>query len=377
MTPTNPAQGVQQWSTYSEILAQPDIWRSWAPVLTSQVAAMHAWLSAADHDTVWFCGAGTSAFIGESLAFYLNSHRSRTRFQAVASTDLVAQPQSFFQQHGKLLVVSFGRSGDSSESLGTLAVLDTLCPQADRMHITCNAQSALATRAVPGPGVLRTVILPPETEDSGFAMTSSYTTMLLSALACFDRQAPLPVSQALPQLADAADALFRYFAQHRSEPAYSCPERAVFLGSGVLRAAARESALKILELSAGRVATLWDSTLGFRHGPKAFVIEQSRVYVLVSNDPHTQRYDLDVAREVREQYGDQSVLTIGPAEAACDIPVPTVGNDAWSVVLYVLFAQFFATQWSHAMGLNVDNPFSAGNLTRVVSGVKLYLLSAD
>ena len=100
------------------------------------------------------------------------------------------------------------------------------------------------------------------------------------------------------------------------------------------------------------------------------------MHLLVSSDPHTQRYDLDVAQEIQRQFGAGALCTIGPASAGCDVALPVVGNDGWSVVLYVLYAQVMALQWSHAMGLHVDNPFASGNLTRVVRGVTLYPVQA-
>jgi len=366
------ASDFSQWSTYAEIQAQPAIWRDWFKVLGPQLPALQEWLRHSRHDAVWFCGAGTSSFIGETLASYFNSSTKTVRFRAIATTDLVAQPGSYFPTGIKLLVVSFGRSGNSSESIGTLNVLDTLAADADRLHITCNEQGALSTRTVPGPGALRTIVLPPQTNDVGFAMTSSYTTMLLTALACFDEQAPMPLQQSVALLADAATALLQHCTAQAASEQFSMPQRVVFLGSGALSGAARESSLKVLELSAGAIPTLWDSSLGFRHGPKAFMTVATRAYIFVSSDPHTQAYELDVAKEIRAQFGAHTVVTIGPEQAGCDVILPTVGNDAWTCVLYVLLAQFLAMQWSHAMGLNVDHPFANGNLSRVVTGVRLY-----
>ena len=45
--------------------------------------------------------------------------------------------------------------------------------------------------------------------------------------------------------------------------------RVVYLGSDVLKGVAQESALKVLELTAGKVVALHDSPMGFRHGPKS------------------------------------------------------------------------------------------------------------
>ncbi|MEJ6782813.1 ROK family protein [Aminobacter sp. Piv2-1] len=366
----NMSAGLDRWATTREIAQQPSVWRSWGPRIDAISGDIRHWLQARTHDEIWFCGAGTSAFIGETLAAHLNRAAGPARFRAVPTTDLVACPRNFIRPGVKLLVVSFGRSGNSSESIATLDLLSTHAPEADRLHITCNGDSALARQNHPGPGELRTIVLPSETDDRGFAMTSSYTTMLLSALACFDPAPPLPVTALFDELASAAETVIaRGF---EKLPALAMPERAVFLGSGPLTGSARECALKVLELAAGRIPTSWDSTLGFRHGPKAVVNDDTRVFVLQSADPFTRAYDMDLAAEVAVQFGADRVVRLGSVADGADIEIPVVGNDAWSSPLYVLVAQMLAVIWSDRLGINVDNPFSGGNLTRVVAGVKLY-----
>ncbi len=368
------ADALARWATYRETMSQPAVWRSWAEPLSALAEMVSTWLRTRDHREVWLCGAGTSAFIGDTLSAYLDSQfGSRAMYRSIPTTDLVSCPRNFLRQNGKLLVVSFGRSGDSPETTGTLDLLDTHMPWADRLHFTCNPHGALATRRPPGPGEQRVIVLPPETNDSGFAMTSSYSTMVLSALACLDEIPPLPPEVALSRLADAAeDVLGASVRLVLDDP--QPPSRAVFLGCGVLTGSARESALKVLELTAGQVPTAWDSTLGFRHGPKAVVDGETRVHVLVSSDPHTRKYDLDAADEIRRQFGTRALITFGSDKGKVDLHIPLIGNDAWTSVLFVLAAQIHAIGWSDTLGVNVDNPFGAGTLTRVVAGVTLYPL---
>ena len=101
------------------------------------------------------------------------------RLRAVATTDLVARPHAYLNGR-RVLMVNFGRSGNSAETLGTLDLLDVLAPASPRLNITCNAGSALATRPAADQ---RVIVLPEATHDAGFAMTSSFSTMLLTALA--------------------------------------------------------------------------------------------------------------------------------------------------------------------------------------------------
>ena len=344
-------------ATWCEIAAQPDIWAGWAEPLAAQARDIRAWIDARGIDTVWLSGAGTSDFIGGVVA----AGPSPLRLENRATTDLVSCPQDALTAPGRILSVQFGRSGDSSESVGLMDLLDTHRPDIDRLHITCNADGALATRRGPGPGETRVLTLPPATHDSGFAMTSSFTTMLLSALACltgFD-------AARLPDLAAEARGLLARLA----DMAAPRPARAVFLGSGALKSVARESALKVLELTAGQTVTQWDSPLGYRHGPKAAVDGATQVFVLLHPDPQTARYDRDVAEEIRAQFPGISVTTLGRGG---DIPIDGTGDPRADAALFVLPAQVLAARWSDALGLRVDDPFEGRNLSRVVSGVTLY-----
>lgn len=341
-------------ATYREILAQPAIWAAWGAELP--MADVRAWFTSTQAEDVWFCGAGTSAFIGDILAAGLEGH-SGPRFRSVPTTDVVARPHAYLRGTPKL-IVSFGRSGNSTESIGLLTALDALAPHWPRLNITCNATSALATDPK-----AKVITLPEATHDQGFAMTSSFSTMLLTAAALFDQSlAPEDTPNRLKALADTLQSLLPAFT--KAARTARRPARAVFLGSGPLAFAAREAALKVMELAAGQIPALWDSTLGFRHGPKSFTVGETDLWLFRSSDSHTRAYDEDLLAELRTQF-PQSEVT------APEIPQPF--TDLWSAPLYVALAQLLAVHWSDALGLTVDDPFAGqGTLTRVVSGVRLH-----
>lgn len=342
---------LNSWSTWRELHRQPAIWRDWGAAL--DVTGLRGWIAEQSFDEVWFCGAGTSAYIGDIIAASVAGTRS------VPSTDLVARPAHYLK-NARPLVVSFGRSGNSSETIGTLDALDALAPQAPRVNITCNASSALATR--PSSAPTQVIVLPDETHDSGFAMTSSFSTMLLTALSLFD--APCDVPARMSALADQLEDLLPRFAQTPR------PDRVVYVGAGSLTYAAREAALKVMELSAGQIPALWDSSLGFRHGPKSFVTDGTAITLFTSPESPTSRYDADLHAELQAQFPNASIEAIGPGG---DIDVAMPFGTAWAAPLCVAAAQVRSVEWSDALGLNVDDPFSGqGTLSRVVSGVTLY-----
>jgi tagatose-6-phosphate ketose/aldose isomerase len=356
-------KNLNRYATWREIHAQPEIWRQWGADLNA--TDLRTWVASLNVEEVWFCGAGSSAYIGDLLVALLEGTPG-VRFRAVPTTDLVARPHVYLSQC-RALVVNFGRSGNSTETIGTLDALDALAPNLPRLNITCNATSALGTRPA---AQQRVIVLPEATHDAGFAMTSSFTTMLLTALAVFDPS--LSETSLTTQLETLSDTLLRLLPKFRTfANTPRRPDRVVFVGSGPLAYAAREAALKVMELTAGRVPALWESTLGFRHGPKSFVRGATDIYVFGSADPHTAHYDADLVAELRTQFPASITMLIGPGG---DLEVPT---DGWASVLPIVLAQVMAVVWSDALGLPVDNPFAGqGTLSRVVSGVKLYAVAA-
>ncbi len=341
-------------ATWGEIAAQPAIWRAWAEPLSEKSAEVRAWIATESFDEIWVSGAGTSAFIGEIIA------RGTAKVRAVATTDFVGCPQDYLSATGKILAIQFGRSGNSSETIGMLDLLDAHRPDIARLNITCNGESALATRPAANQ---RVIVLPEATHDSGFAMTSSFTTMTMTALACLG----VLDCRDIEKLANEAERLiFKADAMSVVRP-----DRAVFLGAGALTGVARESALKVLELTAGKTMTQWDSTLGYRHGPKAGVDGSTQVYVMLHPDAYVRQYDTDIAEEIRRQFPDIPVKTLGQGG---DFDIKGIGDPRTDSVLFVLLAQVLAVKWSADLDLPIDDPFQGQNLSRVVSGVKLYPL---
>ena len=360
--------------TTREIHSQPALWQTLAQASVAEFDDIRQWITQLDISEVWFTGAGTSAFIGDILAAALNA-LSIYSMRSISSTDLVSAPQLYINRKSKSLphplVVSFGRSGNSSETVGVLNLLDQHLPQAPRLNITCNGSSELATHTHPS-NQQRVIILP--AHDTGFAMTASFSCMLLSATSVFDSQ-----------MSDCADTLRRLSSRantllsEATRWADSCaqPSRMVFLGSGCLQYAAREATLKVMELTAGQVPALWDSPLGFRHGPKSFIDQQTHVVLFESQNEYSQLYDRDLAQEIRTQFPDNR-LTIISHHTNADLTVEPELPDHWNSVLYTLTAQVLAVALSQRLQLNVDDPFIGTNtLTRVVSGVTLHAWPAD
>ena len=365
-------------ATYGEIRQQPDVWRETARIVAERRGALDAFLApllARENLCIVLTGAGTSAFIGQIAAPSLGSRLGR-RVEAVATTDLVSHPGAYLPKDVPTLLVSFARSGDSPESTAATELADQLLGEVSHLIVTCNADGALNRAHASRPNSF-VLLMPERSHDVGFAMTSSFTSMLLSVLLAFrgDDEA------AVEALAAAAEGLL---AQEESiaRLAATVPQRLVYLGGGPLTGLARESALKTLELTAGQVVAYYDSSLGFRHGPKAVLDAHSLAVVFRSADRYSSAYDEDIVNELCASIGRERVLTVsaGPAGAQTTggpdwvlAGLDTL-DDAYLAVAFVVFAQLFALYCSAALELTPDNPFPDGNVNRVVKGVIIHPL---
>ncbi len=365
-------------ATTTEIAHQPAMWRRLAQDLTEAGPRIRDFLDpllARTDLRIVLTGAGTSAFAGQVLAPGLARTRQR-RVDALATTDIVSNPGESFAHDVPTLMVSFARSGDSPESLAAVRLANDLLTRVHHLIITCSPDGALARECPPGSLVL---VMPEGTNDRSFAMTSSFTTMLLAArLVLF----PAPATPVPERLAQAAEQVLEVMSGPDGLAATLARrghDRVVFLGSGALTGLARESALKLTELTAGRVPTWADSALGFRHGPKAVLTPQTLVVVYLSNDPYTRRYDQDIAAELLSQLGRDHVLVVG-SDAGLGLRVSLDGlDDVDDVALagpMVIVAQSMALRFSLALGIGPDNPFPGGQVNRVVQGVTVHALPA-
>ncbi|MGH2909009.1 MAG: SIS domain-containing protein, partial [Solirubrobacteraceae bacterium] len=270
--------------TAREIAQQPAVWRAIARDRAAADDRFVADLLRRPELRIVLTGAGSSAFAGRVLAPLLSGRLAR-RVDAVASTDIVAAPREHLAEDVPTLLVSLARSGDSPESVAATRLAEGRLSECFHLVVTCNRDGALAHEHS-GRTRSRVLLLPAIANDRGFAMTSSFTGMMLAARLALDG-APVEVE---PLAAAAEHVLHAHLEDARALAATGC-SRLVYLGSGALQGLAAESALKALELTAGGVVALSDSALGFRHGPKSVLDERTLVAVFESTDPYTRRYD--------------------------------------------------------------------------------------
>lgn len=370
-------------ATGREIAQQPAVWRRLAADLAERRDPVRRFLEpllARDDLRIVLTGAGTSAFAGELLAPALASALSRT-IDAVATTAIVTHPREAFVEDVPTLLVSFARSGDSPESVAATELAERCLSSVYHLIVTCNAEGQLA-RTHSGSERSLVLLMPPESHDEGFAMTSSFTSMVLATwLALVPSGLDSGVAE---RLAAAGAAVLRRTPDDVAKLAARGYDRVVYLGSGSLAALARESALKVLELTAGAVVSYADSSLGFRHGPKSVINDRTLAIVYLSNDAYVRLYDEDIIAELQAQMGSENVVVVGASQSELLEPdgpwaVPDLADDPDALVglVYVLVAQLLALNASLELGITPDTPSPDGQVNRVVKGVTVHTFEAD
>ncbi|MCI2172395.1 SIS domain-containing protein [Schleiferilactobacillus perolens] len=370
--------------TTREIKQQPELWREAWTNYERQQLEIEAFLKKVTESVtgpvrVIFTGAGTSAYVGDTITPYLNRQGDRHQFyfEALPTTSLVSSPADYFEPDTPTLLVSFARSGNSPESVKTVELAEQLVHQLYQLTITCAPEGHLAKRAE-GEDNNLVLLQPARSNDQGFAMTGSFSCMTLTALLVFDTASHADKAQWIDDIVAMGDDVI---AREDTLQSYIADDfdRITYLGSGSLGGLTREAQLKILELTAGQVATVFDTSMGFRHGPKSFVNDKTLVFDFISNDAYTRDYDIDVLAEIDGDHIAQRVVAIGQDAGRHfagdnflfnrnDVSLP----EAYLALPDVMVAQTLALLTSVKIGNKPDTPSPTGTVNRVVKGVILH-----
>lgn len=369
------------YTTASEIHHQPSVWEDTLKIVESQKDELAAFLNpilAKDNLNIIFTGAGTSGFIGDTVVPHI---KEKTGINALSlhTTDIVAEPEVYFKKDQPTLLLSFARSGNSPESVATIELAKDLVDELYQVIITCNKDGLLAKNIDPATDMA--IILPEESNDKGLAMTSSYTSMVLASLLIFDLEDLDSKAAEIRKLFPIGEELLNN-TEVLEEVVDTDFEKIVYLGTGSFYGLARESSLKLLELTQGEMITRYDTPLGFRHGPKAIVNDKTLIVMYLSRDPYTRKYEIDLLKELYSPDNPFKVLVISETK---DAEIDKLShyhialNDeeldlekAYLAIDYVIVAQILSVLQSRKAGINPDNPSPDGNINRVVEGVTIY-----
>ena len=369
--------------TATEIHQQPATWRKTIAQIKSEKEAIKKFIANVtkheDYDII-LTGAGTSEFVGNAL-FPALTGKLNYKVKSYGTTDIVATPEAYLSRTKPTLLISFGRSGNSPESLGAVQTAEVVCKNLYHLFVTCNHEGTLSKLANDRTNCFA-LNLTPETHDQSFAMTSSYSNMYMATYLALNLDRLEELTAESEEVAKAAEHfLDEQYGQVKQIVDEFDFNRIVYLGNIALKGVAQESALKMLELSAGRVVTMYDTPLGFRHGPKSIIDDNTLTVVYLSDDPYTRQYEIDLIKEMSGQRKGNKIAAVMSSQddavaALVDYTVVYGLDEKYENVLlgldYILFAQTLAVLKSLSMSITPDNPCPTGEVNRVVKGVTLY-----
>jgi tagatose-6-phosphate ketose/aldose isomerase len=379
------AQGLLH--TPREIAQQPATWISTHRLFESHrdeiddfLSAAGIWDDAGRRPTVLLIGAGTSDYIGQSVMHVLRE-RWQCEVAAVPSTDLLTHVDSYVTLGRRYLWISFSRSGDSPEGVALLARAAERYPAIRHLVVSCNKNGRML-RGTEGQTNQLGVCLDDAVNDRGLAMTSSFSNMVIFGQCLAHIQNKDAYQPVLENLVNAGTSLLEIAPDHAAQLARGPYRKACFVGSGALKAAARESALKVLELTAGNVQTMSESSLGLRHGPMAALDEETLFVCFVSGDQRVHRYEEDLLDEIGRKRLVRTRVAVGlPREEEtnrlverCLTPAALLAvPDNYRPPVDVIFGQLLGLFFSLACKLQPDCPSPNGVISRVVQNVNIHM----
>ncbi len=333
-----------------------------------------------------FSGAGTSDYVGKSV-WSLLQEKLQTEVKNIPSTDTTISPGQKLLQHRNYLIVHIARSGNSPESEATINYyLRAMPDNVKHIIITCNAKGILAHYGREHPDKCFTLVLDESTDDQGLAMTSSCTSMEIASLALAHINDMENYQKIVTQLCTAGE----YLLDEHADRLYSTLEeksikRGFYLGTDNHEGTATECALKMQELTQGRLITKPETFLAFRHGPISAVDEHSVVVYFLDSDPFKRAYEIGVIEKVTNE--------CQPAESVvvCDRTPDELGNlrlislefdpdgklsipDEYRAPLYTIVGQMLGLFASVSLGMSPDKPSGDEGSAAYTRVVKPYIM---
>ena len=372
--------------TLPEILQQPQTWRRTYNKMLGLAGPLSTFLTNAGiggldraAPSVFLVGAGTSDYIGKSVALLLQKEWGCS-VQAIPSTDLLTNSDEYLVDGQSYLWISFSRSGDSSEGVAVLEAALSAHPQVKHIVVTCNVQGRMA-QAFQNRENVFTIVLDDDVNDRGLAMTSSFSNMVVVAQALAHFRSLVSYGQIVEDLASSASATLPATADMCERLVQEGFSKVCFLGTGSLKGAAIESGLKVLELTGGRVISFAESFLGLRHGPLSVIDVDTLVVGFLSADERRRQFELDLIAEINDKGLTSKFLMIQPngrqnaairTENSVLLELHNGTCDLYIPPLMVLVGQLLGLFASLREGFKPDDPSPDGAISRVVSHVIIH-----
>ena len=369
--------------TWKEIVQQPSIWKEEVQIVRDNLKAIGEFIEGvkADKIKVVFTGAGSSEFVGNTLCSYVNS-KVDIEVVSIPTTDIVSMPEQYLDENTATILVSCARSGNSPESVAAVELADKLVKNIHHIFITCNAEGKLAQISKTGNNKFL-LLMPEKTNDKGFAMTGSFSSMVVAGVLVLLRKDFEGMAERVEYVAELVNRNIETILANAEAIASLDIERIVYLGDGAAKGLAEEMSLKVLELTGGKLASFYNTFLGFRHGPKSIVNDKTAIVCMMSNNEYTRIYELDLLKEFKNEGGKKKIIVLDTindenvkanADYYFTFADEKLGQieDVFADLAYLVCGQLVSLVKSASLGINPDNPCPTGEVNRVVKGVIIH-----
>jgi len=362
--------------TIHEICQQPDTWEQTALEVSARLPDLRD--SLAGCASVVLTGSGSSEYAAACL-HPLVQEALHLPAESVGSGSILLHERASLPP-GPMCLVSLARSGNSPESAGVVELLLEIAPEIRHLIVTCNPEGQLASLAAEDSRLQR-VVLDERTNDRSLVMTSSFTNMVIAGRALAYLDNPVGYITNAGVIAGAARHLLLEYAGKLSAIAQGPFRKAVYLGSGCRHGAAREAALKLLEMLDGRLTSFAETCLGLRHGPMCAIDAATLVVCFLSSDPLRRAYETDLLDELqRKNIGWRRVIVgkdIPPElllEGDLGVELRGAGElaDDDLALLDVMVGQLIGFFRCLGDGLKPDSPSTSGVISRVVNNFTVH-----
>lgn len=365
-------------NTATEICQQPKMWQQTYDIICNQSNNIELFLQKyLKKDTrILLTGAGSSDYVGQAIYLHL-AKELKVRVEAIGTTDIVSNYTDFLEEDTPTILVSYARSGDSPESKATFNLCNKYIKNISHIVITCNENGELYKNIEKNKNSLA-ILMPKKCNDKGFAMTSSLTSMMLATVLLFDIKNIEKNKKNIEYIMNMSDKIIKNY-KNIEKITENNFDRVVYLGSGMLKGVANELALKNLELTSGKMVSISESVLGFRHGPKSIINDNTIILMMCFNDEYIRLYDMDLISEINNDEGKHNMVVIDYKDddnirALCNNYINTDCSleGVYLIFGYLVVGQIFALFNSIKEKVKPDAPRPNGTVNRVVKGVTIH-----
>lgn len=369
--------------TWKEIIQQPAVWKEEIEIIRKNLKSIGAFIENVKGEKVKviFTGAGSSEFVGNTISSYINS-KIDIEVVSIPTTDIVSMPEQYLDENTATILISCARSGNSPESIAAVELADKIVKNIYHIFATCNPEGQLAKLCTEGSNKYL-LLMPEKTNDKGFAMTGSFSSMTIAGVLILLRKDFENMAKKVEYVADIVDKNLERILADAETIADLDMERIVYLGDGTAKGLAEEMSLKVLELTGGKIASFFNTFLGFRHGPKSIVNDKTVIICVMSNNKYTRLYELDLLKEFKNEGGKKKIVvldTIYDEEVKANSDYYFSYNDeklgeiedVFAEFAYLVYGQLISLVKSASLGINPDNPCPTGEVNRVVKGVVIH-----